>query len=211
MSAHIEEASVLSGRSLVLLASFAVPMLFLYGLARNIGVFDFEPIPVMKGSFFEPEPTRPPPTVEQYRPAPLPGTERTQVVVNRPEVVFPVDDPVVTRTQEPPSLSGGAGGGTEAAPIPPTSLNFVAQRPSDEFYPPISLRMGEQGITVIRICVTAAGSLQGVPAVTSSSGHKRLDAAAVTWASEALRFEPATQNGAAVTACKGVRVNFRLR
>jgi protein TonB len=90
-------------------------------------------------------------------------------------------------------------------------LNFVALRPSDDFYPPISLRMGEQGITVIRICVSAAASLQGVPTVTSSSGHKRLDAAAVTWASEALRFEPATRNGTAVPGCKGVRVNFRLR
>jgi hypothetical protein len=37
-----------------------------------------------------------------------------------------------------------------------------------------------------------------------------LDAAAVKWASEALRFQPATRGGTAVASCKEFRVSFTL-
>ena len=54
------------------------------------------------------------------------------------------------------------------------------------------------------------GTLEGPPAIERSSGSRHLDGAALKWASEALAFTPATRNGAAVSACKGFRVSFRL-
>jgi TonB family protein len=95
-------------------------------------------------------------------------------------------------------------------PVVSTPLSFRERRAPREFYPAASLRMGEEGIAAIRVCVDAAGRVQGVPAVTSGSGHARLDAAAVTWARESLQFRAATENGVPVASCKAFRVTFTI-
>jgi len=71
--------------------------------------------------------------------------------------------------------------------------------------------MAEEGAAIVRVCVGADGALEGIPQVSDSSGHSRLDAAAVAWAREALTFTPATENGRRVASCKGFRVRFTLR
>ena len=96
------------------------------------------------------------------------------------------------------------------ASVPDTPLRYQAVRPSDDFYPPQALRMGEEGAAIVRTCVDAGGRLSGVPTVVRSSRVSVLDAAAVKWASEALRFQPATRAGAAIAACKEFRVSFTL-
>jgi TonB family protein len=95
--------------------------------------------------------------------------------------------------------------------IPPTPLQFRAVRPADDYYPSASQSMQEEGLAIVRVCVTPAGKLDGKPVIESTSGSARLDAAALTWAREALRFTPATERGVPVAACKGFRVNFKLR
>jgi outer membrane biosynthesis protein TonB len=59
--------------------------------------------------------------------------------------------------------------------------------------------------------VGTGGDLSGVPQVQRSSGHARLDAAALAWVREALTFTPATDDGVPVASCKGFRVRFALR
>ena len=93
----------------------------------------------------------------------------------------------------------------------PTELRFEAIRPTDDYYPSTSLRLQEEGIAVVRVCVGPDGKLAGTPTIESGSGSRRLDNAAVTWAREALRFTPATREGRPVSACKGFRVRFSLR
>jgi protein TonB len=97
------------------------------------------------------------------------------------------------------------------AEVPATPLQFRATRPADDYYPAASLRLQEEGIATVRVCVGPNGRMDGAPVIEQSAGSARLDAAALTWAREALRFTPATRNGQAVAACKGFRVNFRLR
>jgi protein TonB len=101
--------------------------------------------------------------------------------------------------------------GGDAIPIPATDLTYRATRSPDDYYPAASIRLQEQGVAVVEVCVNAQGRLDGRPVIQRTSGSRQLDAAAVRWASEALAFTPATRNGAAVAACKGFRVNFSLR
>lgn len=171
MSAHVQQASVLNGRSVVLLASFAVPMLFLYGLARNIGLTDILPEPPMKMRFIDPQPTTKPEVIEKFTPRSPLGNEQTKIVVNRPDVIFPEEEIVMARAGEPPVAGGGAsGGGVVIEPVAPTPLKYSALRSTDDFYPPVSIRMSEQGTAQIRVCVSATGVLQGMPKSLKLSG-----------------------------------------
>jgi TonB family protein len=94
--------------------------------------------------------------------------------------------------------------------IAPTALQFRAVRPSDDYYPSEAMTLGEEGIAIVKVCVGPTGRIDGKPTIDKSAGSPRLDRAAVAWAREALRFTPATENGVAVAACKGFRVNFTL-
>jgi protein TonB len=156
----------------------------------------------------------------ETRPPPEPPRERPRLQEPDP-FVPPVPDPVVLPA-EPPSGqtitarvddggSSGGGSGVRLPTIPATPLSYRSRRPTDDYYPAVSIRMSEEGAAIVRVCVDAGGALQAAPQVTDSSGHARLDAAAVTWAREALTFTPATENGARVAACKGFRVRFSLR
>jgi len=105
-----------------------------------------------------------------------------------------------------PSRGSGAG----SAVIPDTPLRYQAVRSSDDYYPPQAIRMEVEGAVVVQACADVSGRLSGTPTVARSSRSSLLDAAAVKWASEALRFQPATRAGAAVAACKEFRVSFKL-
>lgn len=89
-------------------------------------------------------------------------------------------------------------------------LSYVITKPLDEYYPPGSIRSSEQGVSILQVCVGADGTLASAPALEAGSGYPRLDAAALKWAREALRFTPAQRDGKAVPACKGFRVTFKL-
>jgi TonB family protein len=91
-----------------------------------------------------------------------------------------------------------------------TDLKYRAVKSPDEFYPPSSVSLQEQGVAIVNVCVGADGRIDGTPMIQASSGYKRLDQAAVRWTREALRFTPATENGTGVRACKGFRVVFNL-
>ena len=109
-------------------------------------------------------------------------------------------------------IAATAPNGVEAdvAVVPDTPLRYRAVRPAEDFYPPQAIRMAAEGAAIVRACVDAGGRLSGVPAVVRTSRTALLDAAAVRWASEALRFQPATQAGVAVASCKEFRVSFTL-
>ena len=78
---------------------------------------------------------------------------------------------------------------------PPTTLTPQNCAPS---YPPIAVRLNEQGSTILAVHVAATGTVADVT-VKNSSGYDALDAASVkcalTWT-----FRPATQNGIPVEA-----------
>jgi TonB family protein len=123
----------------------------------------------------------------------------------------PVGESITVRVEHGGGGDSGARETVRLPTIPATPLAYRSHRSTDDYYPPISIRMGEEGAAIVRVCVAANGTLQDAPRVTEGSGFPRLDAAAVAWAREALTFTPATEGGAAVASCKGFRVRFTLR
>lgn len=80
---------------------------------------------------------------------------------------------------------------------------------TDDYYPPVSRRLEEQGTTVVHVCASPEGGVAGLPTVAKSSGSSRLDQAAVKWASHA-RFVPGTADGKPVQSCLFFKVKFVL-
>jgi protein TonB len=82
----------------------------------------------------------------------------------------------------------------------------------DDYYPDASRRLGEEGLTVVDVCVGPDGKLTEPPKVKTSSGHERLDQAAVKVATVGSgRFKPATEEGKPVTKCTQLPIRFKLR
>jgi TonB family protein len=83
-----------------------------------------------------------------------------------------------------------------------------AVNPKD-FYPPDSIRRGEQGTSGVLSCVDAAGKLLRDPVVTASSGFPGIDAAAIEVA-KAVEYAAGTENGAPLPeSCVKFKVQFK--
>jgi periplasmic protein TonB len=66
-------------------------------------------------------------------------------------------------------------------------------------YPAVEVRAGNQGITGLEVCVDARGRVTSA-SLKQSSGHVRLDEAALKWVRDA-RFTPGSVDGAAQAMC----------
>jgi periplasmic protein TonB len=66
----------------------------------------------------------------------------------------------------------------------------------DRYYPPIAVRLNQQGTTTLAFKILADGSITDI-SVAESSGHDSLDQAALKCAAD-WHYKPAMQNGAAV-------------
>jgi protein TonB len=76
-------------------------------------------------------------------------------------------------------------------------------------YPPMAVRFGYEGTVRLRIAVDQHGNVVSAD-VLGSSGHADLDEAAIGWVKAHWRYEPAMQNGNAVSAATNAVVTFRL-
>jgi protein TonB len=211
MSAHIQQAGMFSGRSLVLMITIGLHALVITALmairlapdwAPEVGSLRWIPLP-QQVKHLPQVPLKDPLTK-------IPATERFEV----PDVPEPETQP---RRDE--GLGSPDPGITQWIPVQPEwgrpsgatrELQYQVVRSADDYYPAAARRLEEQGLAVVRVCVDAVGRLDGMPRVEVSSGSRRLDAAAIAWAREALQFTPAQREGVAIPACKGFRVNFTL-
>ena len=75
-------------------------------------------------------------------------------------------------------------------------------------YPRLSQRAGETGQVLIRVFIDGAGLARDVR-VDRSSGHARLDAAALA-AVQRARFKPYTENGRPVAGWAFIPLDFQL-
>lgn len=212
MSSQIQQAGMLSGRSMTMMAvvglhALAVTALITWRMAPGM---DPGPKAVPWTVFEDPVPPTP---IEPARPI-----DRDMFVVQRIPIPMPGPIPEEAITAEPTAEQAGpADPGPEIGLGPvetvrvETALQYRIVRPTDEYYPNASLVQEEHGVSVVRVCVDATGRIAALPSIETSSGYRRLDEAAIRWARESLRFTPATRDGVAVPACKGFRVNFNLR
>jgi TonB family protein len=98
----------------------------------------------------------------------------------------------------PPSSSEGgrvAEASTPSLPPSQSTLAKISRMPSsEEYYPRASKRDGEQGTTLVKVCINSSGRMLGSPTVLQSSGFDRLDEGAIRLA-RAGRYQAGTIGG----------------
>lgn len=223
MTAHVQQASMLTGRSMTFMAVIGLHVVVISALMAMKVIPDVvnkvsDPLEWIRYPD-TPDPSPPdikpqkidlPQTVMPVVPNPFPLPIRDDVA-DTPLQVQPMSQDQTHGTG--PDLAPGDAGGTTISEPPArivTALQYRITRPTEEYYPESSRMIQEQGVAIVRVCVDGKGRMSAAPVVETSSGSRRLDMAAVRWARESLSFKPATEDGVGVPACKGFRVNFNL-
>jgi TonB family protein len=203
MSTYIQRMHITSGRTVVLAVIIGLHAALIAGLmAWKIAeaVSDKGPTAIALAWVNEPQKPKPTPVITKATDVPL---EPLEVTVPVPVEDTPPDVPV-----DSTAIAATASDSDSAAVDTP--IQYRAVRPANDYYPPQAIRMSQAGAVVVRTCVDAAGKLSSTPQVVKPNASPLLDGAAIKWASEALRFTPATRGGVAVASCKDFRVNFQL-
>jgi protein TonB len=176
----------------------------IYAIAVSLGVVEAPPI-VESAKVVLLEMPKP---AEPTKPVKVPELEQPDLTVPIPDTVIetPVELPPIQAPVAAPSDSAPVAMPTDGAPIEATSLAVTSR--VEPIYPPASRRQDEEGTVRLRVLVDERGRPQDVR-VLKSSGHSRLDEAAVS-AVKRWQFKPATQDAHAVRAWTQVAVVFRL-
>ncbi len=195
-------------RSTAFLAIVALHALVIYGFLDVFRPPQTHPLPPALQWTVIDEVSRPEPL-----PTPMPLPFKPSAGQPVPLPPLPLPPLGSTMSEEIPAGPGTEVGSTDGSPgaVSVVALSYVVTRRIEDYYPPQAIRLSEEGASTLQVCVAANGMLAGAPTLQSSSGYSLLDAAALKWAREALRFTPAQRDGQAVPACKGFRVTFRLR
>ena len=81
-----------------------------------------------------------------------------------------------------------------------------------DFYPSQSIRLGEQGISTVRVCVDHRGRLTSDPTTVQGSGSARLDQGALKLARAASgHYRASTEDGQPVDSCYPLGIRFQLK
>lgn len=216
-SPMLQQANLLSGRQMTMLAIIAMHALIIAALmtmkVMPDAVPQFKPVVITINPPEDVPPPAPPElTVTLSKPEfTIPRILVPNVIIPSEQITAPVADPAPIAPVVPVAPPAATGNNNVAPAILATPLQYRAVRSPDDYYPSASLSLQEEGTSIVQVCVAPTGRIDGAPTILESSGSKRLDAAALKWASEALRFTPATEGGVPVSACKGFRVHFKLR
>lgn len=120
-------------------------------------------------------------------------------------------DKVVTKetavAQEQASVKNVAGD-PAAAPVHMPDAGASDLHNPKPPYPPVSRSKGEQGTVLLKVCVSATGSVDSVD-IAKSSGFVRLDRSANDTV-ERWRFHPARKGGNPVAMCYQLPIRFSL-
>lgn len=157
------------------------------------------PAPVEAPAPKPPAPTRPkaklaPKMVATPRPSPTP--------MSTPPITPPVAAP---QLQMPPAPAPAA---STPVTTPPDFVAAYLDNPGPK-YPAASIRLREEGVVMLLVQVSADGRAEQVT-VDRSSGHARLDEAAVEVVRKRWRFVPAKQGDKAVPAWVRIPMSFAL-
>lgn len=202
-----QDTTFVPRRIIVLIAIILLHVLLAYGLATGLARRAMEMIaPPIQTTIIE--------EVQQHDlppPPPPPEFERPPVEVPPPDVTIdiPVEAAPSTAIQDvtdrpvvkaPPPRA-------VASTSPTAGKNFPN---SADYYPPASMRLGEEGSAVVKACVGPNGRLSEDPSVTKTSGSARLDEGAMKLA-KAGHYNPGTADGKPVTACFNLLIRFQIK
>lgn len=211
MGVYVHESNWASKRGLVFIGVIGIHAVLIWGLASGFAMKIVESVapPIVTDLIEE--------KTEEEAPPPPPPPKMELPPVEVPPPVVDISIPVESNTTALTNVTD-----KPAPPAPPPvvvaapvarvapKLNPRSQQPAtDEYYPPTSKRLGEQGNVVVKACIGENGRLADVT-VEQSSDVARLDEAALKYA-RALRYVAGTENGKPVAACFPFRVRFQLK
>jgi periplasmic protein TonB len=209
MAAYVQDTNYFSRRAIAFVAIAILHVFLAWAIATGLArqVVEYVAAPLQTEIIEELQERDEPP------PPPPPEFERPPVEVPPPDIR--IDIPVDTPTRAIQDVTDRPVPMQPPPPPPPPPVKRVAptvdQRRSPataDYYPPTSRRLGEEGVTTVRACVTTDGRAGNVE-VRKSSGSSRLDEAAIRWTQRA-RFAPGTEDGRPIESCTEFNVRFRL-
>jgi protein TonB len=204
MAYYQHDSSYLSRRGLVLLVIIALHAFLIWAFAEGFAKQGVRYVQnILQTNIIQTEKPKdlPPP------PPPVDLKERPPVQVIAPDINITVP------TEAPPPIQVTTAK-VEAPPPPPraivpgTNMKQISQPDISDYYPESSRRAGEEGRTMVKVCVNAAGKIESAE-IQTTSGFPALDQAAVKLA-KASRFKPATQEGKPISTCAPLPVKFSL-
>ncbi len=209
MAAYVHDTEFFTRRTAVLAAIIALHLFIAWALATGLARKAIEVLaPPIQTDIVQEEKTKTEPP-----PPPPPELKREQVEVPPPDIniampeVGPQTTAITARVEQPKAPAPAP-----RAAVAATAIGLGKGFPNvDDYYPDASRRLGEEGLTIVDICVGPDGKLTEPPKVGKSSGHERLDQAAVKVASVGSgRFKPATEEGKPVAKCTQLPIRFKL-
>jgi TonB family protein len=161
------------------------------------------------------------PTVQEKLPVLLPpGMELKgwtidvrNIIDNIPPKVD-VENDVTVQVEKPPAAYA-----TPAVPQTPVHVvQQVAGGPgagfpeTADFYPRMSIHLGETGVSTVQVCVDPTGRLTSAPTLVKGSGSARLDEGAIKLARAGSgKYTATTEDGQPVNSCYAFGIRFQLR
>jgi len=204
-----EESPFFTGRTVTFVLVASLHVAVLYGLAMGLGQ-------TFTKAIVEPLVLRPTDSVTRTRlpPPPPPQLMPTKFEQPPPEVMPPIEsEPTESVQTAPPEMTNPV-----VPQLPPAPVNRVQGGPgvgfpsADDFYPDMSIRMGEKGIATVKACVNGQGHLTSEPAIIQSTVSPRLDEAALRLAkSGSGHYRATSEDGHPVSSCYPFRIRFELR
>ncbi len=214
MAAYVQDSNFFTRRSLILFLIIGLHVFiawaFATGLARRAIELVAPPIQteVVEEVQKKDEPPPPPPPQMERPPVeiPPPDVAIEVPVETQSTAIQDVTDKPVPKAPPPPP------------PPPPPKKVLVAARPgkgfpnAEEYYPPASKRLGEEGTANVHVCVGPNGKLTEDPTLAQTSGSARLDEGALKLAKAASgHYTPGTEDGQPATTCTVFKIKFELR
>jgi TonB family protein len=119
----------------------------------------------------------------------------TTPVIEKPAEAY--SPPLAPETTQVRRVAGGPGAG-----FPETA----------DFYPSLSIHLGEEGMSTVRVCVDLKGKLTSSPTTVKSSGSTRLDEGALNLARAGSgHYRATTEDGQPVDSCYPLGIRFQLK
>lgn len=198
MSYHVQQQP--QQKSLGIFIVIAFHVLFVWGFINGLKISKIitEPAPVTVTNL----PQKAIPPAPQIIEAPRFQSTVT-MTIPQPEAVT-IDNPTDSLPTSATSIDTGTGGTVLATPTRPKALKTTLPE-----YPNASKRLGEEGVTGLRLFVTAEGKITDVQ-LDSSSGYARLDDAAVKHVLRNWAYTACTENGKAVACWFTTKLRWKL-
>ncbi len=201
-----------SGTGLIITAAIHVALgaaLLSLGVVSIPDVIRTKPIKVINVPVPQPDKAIPPVMPDQ----PIDLIFAPPVIDIAPDLP-PVPPSELTSVDVPPNLPPVTTG-PQVDPAPPAPVTVLARLDSrfaarfQPPYPAASERAEEEGVVMVRVRIGTDGRVIAAE-LKASSGHTRLDEAAVAHAKRAWRFTPATRDGVPVESWREVPVRFEM-